>query len=308
MNLKLVAHCFPVVIALLAGLTGAPFGAGAAARARAAGPKLLITSNRDGKADLYLINADGSEARNLTRDPAEDTGGSWSPDGKRITFASDRSGNVEIFVMDADGANVRQLTNDPGADRTPAWSPDGKKIAFASDRTGNAEIFVMNADGTEPVNVTRDAAYDGDPAWTADGKQILLASNRMGNEFRLFSMDAGGGNVQLLPAREGGGFGGLYPACSPDGKQIAYAEAVDEARELFACNAQGREKKRLTRLGGINLFPSWSPDGKQIAFQHHENLQARGSIWLTDAAGVVQSQIVGPEAPLEGGRPAWQPK
>src|SRR5438067_1894434 len=65
--------------------------------------KLLFTSKRGGNADIYLANADGSDAKNLTNNPAEDNAACWSPDGARIAFASDRSGNRDIWVMDADG-------------------------------------------------------------------------------------------------------------------------------------------------------------------------------------------------------------
>src|SRR4051794_8112724 len=121
----------------------------AARPARGADPqKLLITSKRGGNEDIYLVNADGTDAKNLTNNAAADNAPCWSPDGKRIVFASDRAGKRDIWVMDAYGTNQKPLTTDPAEERTPQWSPDGKKIAFIRQiKESDWDVFVMDADG-----------------------------------------------------------------------------------------------------------------------------------------------------------------
>ena len=69
-------------------------------------PPLLIVSKRTGNAEIFLINAKGQGARNLTKSKAENSYPCWSPDGTKIAFASDRDGGMNIYVMDADGSNV----------------------------------------------------------------------------------------------------------------------------------------------------------------------------------------------------------
>src|SRR5437660_1538355 len=73
-------------------------------------PGLLIVSKRSGNAEIYLVDAKGEGAQNLTKSNAENSYPAWSPDGKKIAFASDRDGATNIYVMDADGGNVKQLT------------------------------------------------------------------------------------------------------------------------------------------------------------------------------------------------------
>jgi Tol biopolymer transport system component len=100
------------------------------------GQRIAFISSRDGNFEIYVIDADGKNPRNLTKNPADDAAPSWSPDGGRIAFNSERDGNAEIYVMDADGKNPRNLTNNPAFDERPDWfdpafpyavSPAGKR-------------------------------------------------------------------------------------------------------------------------------------------------------------------------------------
>ncbi|MBM3213279.1 hypothetical protein FJZ33_13770 [Candidatus Poribacteria bacterium] len=69
------------------------------------GQKIVFCSTRDENLELYVMNADGSDKRNLTKNSVEDYMPSWSPDGKKIAFRSARDGNYEVYVVDADGKN-----------------------------------------------------------------------------------------------------------------------------------------------------------------------------------------------------------
>ena len=101
--------------------------------------------------EVFVANADGSNARNLTNHPAFDGWPAWSPDGRNIAFASNRNSSYQIFVMNADGSNVRLLANTDGRATSPKWSKDGQHIYFPIcknvDFGNECEIFAARTEG-----------------------------------------------------------------------------------------------------------------------------------------------------------------
>src|SRR6476661_4422395 len=98
--------------------------------------KIVFVSDRDGNAEIYSCNGDGSNIRRLTNNAATDDEPAWSPDGSHIAFVSDRTGYPEIYIMNADGSNVVRRTFSGSYTQNPAWSPDGARIAYSSTSNG----------------------------------------------------------------------------------------------------------------------------------------------------------------------------
>lgn len=136
------------------------------------GRSIAFLSDRAGNWDIFLMDPDGRNQRNLTHTPINEGSShidwpspqlAWSHDNTRIVF---EAGWRELFVINADGTRLRQLTPDDKAkDYDPVWSPDDKKIAFVSERDGNTEIYVMDADGGHQRNISSNPADDQCPAW-----------------------------------------------------------------------------------------------------------------------------------------------
>jgi hypothetical protein len=85
--------------------------------------KIAFESYRDGNYEIYVMESDGTNQKNLTRNQARDDSPAWSPDGKKIAFGSTRDGNYEIYVMEADGTNQTRLTRNQVYDGLPTWNP-----------------------------------------------------------------------------------------------------------------------------------------------------------------------------------------
>jgi len=99
--------------------------------------------------ELFIMNADGTNKRQITTSGGLKFLGDVSPDGQRIVFAWRLPPDLEdIYVINVDGSGLQRLTADPALDFNPVWSPDGSEIAFVSSRNGNTHIFIMAADGT----------------------------------------------------------------------------------------------------------------------------------------------------------------
>ena len=97
--------------------------------------QIAFTSGTPERQDIYVMDSDGKNVKQLTQDEFYDAEPVWSPDGKQIAFVSDRDGFFfQIYVMSADGGQPINLTQHPVDHGGPAWSPDGKRIAFSSFR------------------------------------------------------------------------------------------------------------------------------------------------------------------------------
>ena len=172
----------------------------------------------DGKLQIDVVNADGTERKNLIPHKAFEEAPRWSPDGKTIAWVSTRDKNQEIYLADPAGQNIRRLTNTPPLNNTPAWSPDGKFLAFTSGRTGNLDIHRMNADGSDVRRLTANPTMDYWPVFSPDGKHIAFTSNRDGN-YEIYVMNADGSNqrnVTRHPAQDN------FAAWSPDSRHLAF--------------------------------------------------------------------------------------
>ncbi len=107
----------------------------------------------ENNSEVFIANADGSDARNLTNHPAFDGWPAWSPDGSRIAFASNRRGSYEIYIMNPDGSEVKKVANNEGRATAPQWTKDGKNIFFPlckkTDFSFDCQIYAVKLDAFE---------------------------------------------------------------------------------------------------------------------------------------------------------------
>jgi WD40-like Beta Propeller Repeat len=192
------------------------------------GRQIAFVSNRDGSGEIYVMEADRTQRRQLTHTSSFNIDPAWSPDGRRIVFSSARDGNPEIYVMNSDGSDPRRLTHNANRDENPVWSPDRRMIAFWSDRDGNDELYVMRSDGGNEARLTNNQADDDFPAWSPDGSTLAFTSERDGNaELYLIRLrDRSVTRLTRDPAWDGS------PSWSPDGNRLAFVSDRDGDEDI----------------------------------------------------------------------------
>ena len=195
----------------------------------------------EGNNDVFVMNTDGSDLRQLTFGPGYDGHPHWNSDGSRIAFNSDRTTPDrdaawsdrwhEIFSMSSDGSDLVQHTRCQAVCTYGSISPDATRILYRrvlaepglnwalDDTRSNSEIFVANLDGSGEVNVSRNKAFDGWRVWSPGGDIIAFASNRSGppRTGHIWTVKPNGSGAMQITS---GSWSYTQPAWSFDGKSL----------------------------------------------------------------------------------------
>jgi Tol biopolymer transport system component len=275
--------------------------------------------------EIFVINADGSGLRRLTRNAEPDGHAAWSPDGRKIAFLSWRHGTgADVFVMNADGSDQRNLTRKPGNEVDPVWSPDGRAILFSAVPPGQPlwvggsrsasgpyrDVYVMNADGSDQRNLTHTTeAEDYAAAYAPDGRTIAFAAYD-GLSTRIFVINADGSGKRALTPE----ITETSIAWSPDGRKIAFFDAG-----ISVVNADGSGLRRLAR--NVAFFDlSWAPDGRKMTFVRLRHPMNQGpatgeppppspppaaDLWVMNTDGTGQRNLTRTPTTSDGWSASW---
>lgn len=258
------------------------------------GKQIVFASLRDGNAELYLMNADGSDVRRLTNHPAWDSHPVFSPDGTTIAFPSDReSEDSDVYLMKSDGSGaVKRLTDWKSSEYVGpgCWSPDGTKIIFISDRYGGDDIFVINAEVFRPQLVLADEKSNLQfPSYSPDGKEIAYQAeieDKRG-ELRVFDVESKQTRIVLKTENAD-----IAPGLSPNGEWIAFQNRIGTNTEICLIKTDGSGFMNLTNNAARDVSPAFSPDGTQIVFSSNRDGNFGAfQLYMMNLDGTDQRQI-----------------
>jgi Tol biopolymer transport system component len=275
------------------------------------GKHIVFVSPRDGNLDIYIMESDGSNVQQLTKDTFAmfysiikspyDSMPVWSPDGSRIAFVSGRDStqmgnllgniNYKFYVMNRDGSNVVELPFPHVVLDEPrfTWSPDGMWVTYEAEsrvsRGFNWDIFIARLDGSDPIRLTTNLTDERRPVWSPDGNSIAYHSDPKG-DWDIYIMGSDGSNPIRLTYDTGED---VEMDWSPDSRRIVFSSNRDGDYDLYIMNADGSHVVQLTNDPADDSQPSWSPDGEWIAFVSTRNGKY-GDIYIikVDGSEVVQ--------------------
>ncbi len=229
------------------------------------GQRLIFQSRRDGRAcdQIYTMRADGSDVQMVSTGGGATTCSYFFPNDKRILFSSTHLAasecpprpdyskgyvwpirpSFDIFTARPDGSDLKRLTDTDGYDAEATISTNGKKIVFTSMRGGDLDIYTMDADGRNVRRLTNELGYDGGPFFSRDGKRIV---------YRAFHPRT---PEEVARYRQ----------------RLAEHLIEPNVFEIWVMDADGRNKRQVTRLGAASFAPYFLPDGRRIIFASNVN-------------------------------------
>ena len=253
--------------------------------------KIYFISNRTGHKEVWVMDYDGANQRQVTHLGSITLSPRASPDGSRVAFTSFAHGPSEIMMFSNELNRVVSFPRFEGTNISPAWSPDGTKLAFSSSMRGDPEVFIIDATGANLKRLTNYRGADVSPTWNPKtGAQIAWVSGRTGLP-QIFMMETDGTNVQQMTD---GGYA-VSPSWSPNGQYLVFAwdrkhGPGDQGHQgIYLMEVATRKWVQLTHEGGTNDFPSWSPDNRHIVFQSTRS--GSEQIWEMLADGSEQHQL-----------------
>jgi WD40-like Beta Propeller Repeat len=258
--------------------------------------EIAFVSSRDGQAEIYSVNRDGTGLTRLTNNPAADWDPSWSPDGKRIAFVSDRSSYPEIYVMNADGSNVVRRTFFANSSSSPSWSPDGTRILFAAGSSTGMTLWTVSDVGEAGPTRFLQPGLGAilQPHWSPDGR-VAFSYNVFDEDWAIATTDGEGSGFNVVTDPF---FFVSHPSWSRSGSRIAVAYYGAGGAQLGVMNPTGSALQPLIATGLFSKS-TWSPDDKLIAFASG-TASARNLMWIK-ADGSESGLIV-----TNGWNPDWR--
>jgi TolB protein len=234
---------------------------------------------------LILAGVLATPAVECTEGTAEET--------QRIAFTANLDGNWDLFTMNREGKDVKRVTSTPYDENNPSWSPDRTRIVCATSE-GSLKIIEVDTGKTDTLLEGNGSGKNVNPVFSPDGTQIIYVhfNEKKADDTDLWKITMSTRESKCFLKQISSQF---FPAYSPDGKKIVYANAhcsLDCGRiiqELWIADAHGGSVRQLVMTNSHCLDSSWSPDGKRIAFS--SDMRGNFDIWILDCQTSKMLQI-----------------
>jgi Tol biopolymer transport system component len=245
--------------------------------------RLVFVSNESGLLDLWIMDADGTNRRQLTANAGQNSSPVVSRDGKFIVFSSNRGGVRGIWRMEIDGSNPKRLTTGP-ADNLPALSADDKWLFYSSTNGRFPTLWKVSTNGGTPIEIVKTVAIG--PTVSPDGKYIAYLfpessdASAPPNRFAIISID-GGEPLKVFPF-QGSGTIAASVHWSSDSRSLLYTVNNNNVTNLWRQMVDGGDPTQVTEFkDSLMTGFAWSNDGKTLACTR--GILLRDAVLISDA-------------------------
>ena len=231
------------------------------------GTHIYFVSDRTGNKEIWSMDYDGSNQKQITHYRTTCITPSVSPDGTKLAFTTFSPGNPGIFVFSLETGRKLSFYNPTASlNATPNFTPDGKHILFASSVNGYTNIFMADLDGSHLQRISNTRKIEVEPKVNPKtGTDIVYVSGRSGPQ-QIWRMSIDGTDNTMLTSGEGDA---SNPSWHPNGQIIAFSwtRGFEPGNfNIFLMDVASRTFNQLTHGTGRNENPNWAPDGRHLVF------------------------------------------
>ncbi len=250
------------------------------------GTRIVFVSTRSGAKEIWVMNWDGTDQRQLTHYGSITTFPSASPDGHIVAFTTYASGSPSIQMLSLDTGRKLPFYNQRASmNAFVSFTPDSKRIVFSSTAGGGPpQLYMANVNGGGLHRITASGAIEVEPKINPKtGADLVDVSGRSGPLPQIYHMSMEGTDVQRLTPGTGEA---TNPSWSPDGDHIAFAwtKGFEPGNyNIFVMDVSSQQITQLTAGEGRNENPSWAPDATHLVYASKRGRQSQ--IWVMNADG-----------------------
>ncbi len=230
------------------------------------GSRIYFVSNRSGNDEIWVMDWDGNNQKQLTNLRSTSIMPTISPDGSRIAFTTFAKGTPRIMMVDTQtGRSLPFYNQEASLNANASFTPDGKQIYYVSSASGLAQIFTAEPNGQGFRRVSHRDAIEAEPKVNPRNPNIIYFVSGPGPQ-QIYGMSAEGTGAERITNGEGEA---SNPSWNPDGQHIAFSWTRGYAKgdwNVFVMDVATRQYVQLTHSEGRNENPVWAPDGRHLVF------------------------------------------
>jgi len=237
----------------------------------------------DGYWQIWVMNSQGQNKRQLTASPFDKRDSEGFSQGKKIGF---RTANGELYIINSDGTDEKEILKKYGSINNPSFSRVKEEVVFVRfdpQLIDKSNIWKSDLKGENALMLTRGVALKYQPNLSpAADKVVFVQADQVNQSHHLWIMSADGADARQLTFGKKG-FDHL-PAFSPDGKTVAFSSNRENGNyEIYLIDVDSGASQRLTNDSALDTHPAFSQDGKRIAFVSDRS--GSQQIWVMDLGG-----------------------